>query len=63
MSKKEEVYLELSEVLKIVRLKRSTLYSLMKKRLFPRPIKMGLRRSFWLKTEVDKWFEQRKKER
>jgi prophage regulatory protein len=41
-----------------VELKRSALYDLIKRGLFPMPIKIG-RSSFWIESEVDRWIEQR----
>lgn len=36
-------------------------YKLIKERKFPKPIKLG-RASRWLKSEVEKWFEDRIRE-
>lgn len=39
-------------------LKKSTLYELMGKNLFPRPIKIGARAVCWLEGEIDAWIQQ-----
>ena len=38
--------------------KRTALYELIRRGLFPSPIKIG-RSSFWVESEIDAWIEQR----
>jgi prophage regulatory protein len=38
---------------------RSHVHKLVSQGLFPRPIKLGLRSSGWVESEVDTWLEQR----
>ncbi len=45
------------EVERITGLKKSTLYDLMGKNLFPKPIKVGARAVCWLEGEIDSWIQ------
>lgn len=54
-----EKILKLKEVSEIVALSRSSIYELVQKGDFPKPIKMSLRSSGWLLSEVEKWIELR----
>jgi prophage regulatory protein len=38
---------------------RSHVHKLVSQGLFPHPIKLGLRSSGWVESEIDRWLEQR----
>ncbi|MBN4055563.1 AlpA family transcriptional regulator [bacterium AH-315-K03] len=38
---------------------RSHAHYLVAKKLFPKPIKLGIRASGWIESEIDHWIEQR----
>lgn len=40
-------------------LPRSTLYALIKRNLFPKPVKIGDRSVAWVKSEVDAWIREK----
>lgn len=63
MKKKEYKLLQLEDVMAMVGMSRSGLYQIMNKGQFPRPIKIGDRRTGWLKSDIDDWFEERIKAR
>ncbi len=44
-------------------LSRSTIYLMMAKGSFPRPIPLGARAVGWVETEIDAWLESRKAQR
>lgn len=48
------------EVLKLTKIKQSTLYYYMKIGLFPRPKKIGKRCGMWLESDVQEWFRNLK---
>ena len=50
--------LTLPEVLAVVKCSRATIYKMMARDGFPRPVKVGLRNNCWLATEVDLWIER-----
>ncbi len=52
--------LRLPQVLETTRLSRSTIYSLIQKGQFPRPVKLGERASGWLLSEICSWIESRR---
>ena len=52
--------LRLPQVLETTRLSRSTIYSLIQKGRFPKPIKLGERASGWLWSDVCTWIESRR---
>ena len=54
-----EKILKLKEVSEIVALSRSSIYELVQKGDFPRPIKMSLRSSGWLRSEIETWIASR----
>lgn len=54
-----ERLINLKEVQHLTSLSRSRLYQLIKQRDFPSPIKIGIRRVAWTKSEVTKWIEQK----
>jgi len=51
--------LRLPDVLKIVKLSRTTIYSLMAKEDFPKHISLGTRAVGWLESDIQDWLEQR----
>jgi prophage regulatory protein len=52
----EEIkFIRLPEVIKVTGLSRSMLYLLMKRGDFPPPIKLGLRASAWIASDVSAW--------
>lgn len=40
-------------------LPRSTLYALIKRNLFPKPVKIGNRSVAWVKSEVEAWIREK----
>lgn len=44
-------------------LSRSTIYDMMSKGAFPRPMRLGLRAVGWAESEIDAWLEARMAER
>ncbi len=50
---------KLVEVKNITGLSTSSIYRLASEDRFPKPIKLGLRSSGWLGSEIDAWLEQR----
>ncbi len=59
---KIEALLRLEELIKRIGLKKPTIYSMMKRGLLPKPIKMG-RASLWIESEIDACIAQRIKVR
>ena len=53
-----QVCLDRREVLALLNVRRTTLYRLVTKGDFPKPIKIGSR-SLWLRREVLAWIEER----
>lgn len=51
--------LDLSDVLKLTRLKRSTIYTYIKNNQFPKPKKLGIRSVRWSKKEVLEWLKEK----
>ncbi len=54
----EKRFLRLPEVLKLVGLKKSTLYLYISQRKFPAQKKIGGRISVWVAADVYRWMEQ-----
>jgi len=54
--------LRLPEVLEIVPIKKSTLYDLMRRGLFPKNIKLGSNIVAWKTSDIDKWIANKIKE-
>ncbi|GAB2684840.1 helix-turn-helix transcriptional regulator [Aliiglaciecola aliphaticivorans] len=48
-------FLRISDVERETGLKRATIYKLVKKNEFPKPISLGLRASAWILSEVNQW--------
>lgn len=55
--------LKLLEVKKRTRLSKSHIYDLVRKGLFPSPLKLSERSSAWVESEVDAWIASRIAER
>ena len=47
------------EVLEYVRISHATMYRLMSLDLFPKPIKLGLRKNGWYRSDIDSWLANR----
>lgn len=56
---KDEKILKIKQVVEVVCISRSSLYTMVKRGDFPKPLKLGMRSSGWLKTEVDAWISER----
>lgn len=54
-----EAILRLRDVRQRVRLSRSTIYVLAARGEFPAPVKLGVRASGWLESEIAAWIAQR----
>ncbi|PHS69131.1 MAG: AlpA family transcriptional regulator [Methylophaga sp.] len=55
----EQQILRLKEVSRLTGLSGSTIYDFMKERGFPKQIKLGVRSSGWVASEVQQWIEDR----
>ena len=55
----DNVLLRWKEVVKIIPISRSTAHALAAQGKFPKPIKLGLRSSGWLKSEINSWLDDR----
>jgi prophage regulatory protein len=51
------------QILELLGVSHSTLYSWMDAGKFPRPIRIGENSIAWLRTEIEAWLEQRAQER
>lgn len=51
--------IKLPEVLKKTSLSRSSIYSLVNKKSFPKPVTLIGRACAWVEAEVDEWIEER----
>jgi prophage regulatory protein len=51
----EQVLLRLVDVQRRVGLRRSTIYDLVRRGVFPPPIRLGRRCSAWVGIEIDRW--------
>ena len=56
---KEERLLKLAEVMEITALGRASIFSLVKKGTFPRPIKLTKRATAWPASEIQQWIRDR----
>jgi len=54
-----EKILKIHQVVEIVGISRSSVYTMIQRNDFPKPLKLGSRSSGWLKSEVDAWIESR----
>lgn len=55
--------LRCKEVSKKTGLPKSTIYDMIKDRIFPAPIQLGPRTTGWIEEEVENWLEKKKRER
>lgn len=55
--------IKISEVMNMCGLSRSGLYTLIQQGAFPRPVKLSVRSSAWVKSEVQEWMEARMRAR
>jgi len=55
--------LRLPEVIEAVSLKKSTIYDLIRRGVFPVPIRLGLRSVGWYETEINDWLQNRARAR
>ena len=55
--------LRIDDVVERTDLPRSTIYWLIAKRQFPRPVHISPRRARWLKSDLEKWWAKRVEER
>lgn len=62
-AEKKKTVVRIDEVTFITQMSRSMVYELIKKGLFPKPIKLGLRASGWILEEVEQWLANKVKER
>ena len=58
-----ERFLRLPEVRQRTGLSKSQIYWLIQQKQFPPPIKLGIRASAWLNSEICRWMGQRIKQR
>ena len=57
-----ELILRRPKVEEIVGLSRSTIYDMISKNLFPRPIKLGVRAVGWRESAISDWLREREKQ-
>ena len=57
-----ELILRRPKVEEIVGLSRSTIYDMISKNLFPRPIKLGVRAVGWRESAISDWLQEREKQ-
>jgi len=55
--------LRLPEVIGLVCLKKSSIYDLIRRGIFPVPIRLGLRSVGWYETEINDWLHSRARAR
>ena len=54
-----EKIIKIHQVVEIVGISRSSIYDMVQRGDFPKQVKLGVRSSGWLKSEVDCWIELR----
>ena len=59
MSVVEKRTLKRKEVLGLVSLSSATVYRMMSRGEFPRPVRIGVRATGWLSDEIDEWLASR----
>jgi prophage regulatory protein len=59
----EDRVIRIAEVKKLTGLSRSSIYLMIKKRTFPAQLKLSMRSSGWLLSEVKKWVDDRVRDR
>lgn len=57
-----EKILRLDELLKVLRISRSSVYAWVRENKFPKPIKLGARAIGWTESAVQEWIKQREGE-
>jgi len=57
---KKSKVLKINEVVELTSLPRSTVYFLIKKRKFPKPIRLSDRRVGWLYRDIVEWLNKKK---
>lgn len=57
--KKEIRFIRLKEVLAICGKSRSSVYAAIKTGTFPRPVKLSGRTTAWVRSEIQKWAQER----
>lgn len=55
--------LKLPDVINICRLSKTSIYDAIKKGEFPAQVKLSIRSSGWLRSEIDQWLESKKRAR
>ena len=55
--------MRLPEVIEAVSLKKSNIYDLIRRGIFPVPIRLGLRSVGWYETEINDWLQNRARAR
>ncbi len=58
----ETCILRINEVVARVHISRATIYRLIGKGQFPKPVSIGNRAKGWIKSDVDSWFRAREPE-
>jgi prophage regulatory protein len=53
------IFLRLPEVKAVTGLSKSSLYTLIRERSFPAPVRLGARAVAWVRSEVRQWAEER----
>lgn len=56
---RDDDLLTMKEVEKLVTLKKSTIYEMIKRKEFPSQHKIGVRAARWLRGEINEWKQQR----
>ncbi len=54
-----EKILKIHQVVEIVGISRSSVYNMVQRNDFPQPVKLGMRSSGWLQSEIDGWIAAR----
>lgn len=54
-----EKILKIHDVIDVVKMSRSSIYNMINRGDFPKPLKLGERSSGWLRSEVYNWIEMR----
>jgi len=55
-----QVY-RIKDLIKLLGVSKETIYFWIRKNQFPKPVKLGQRVSVWLKNDIEKWLNKRKK--
>ena len=58
-----KLVMRLPEVIEAVCLKKTTVYALIRRGIFPVPIRLGLRSVGWYETEINDWLQNRARAR